>query len=211
MSTRQPIDWRGVKSRLQDSQASLAGGLVAVAGEKLKQVFCQRARQLAARSADVGRQEQTYPVLTFTVGTERLCIELTAAAEIVPFVRCSPIPGAGPELLGVINVRGRICSVLDLARILDLAQVGDREGGYIVLVRHEGVHVGLKVDEIEQIEMVSSDASGDSDWGANGRGARFATGKDGLRATLFNVEEIIARGRGAYLDNPLHVACAASP
>lgn len=155
MSTRQSIDWHGVKCRLQDNQESLAASLVAAEGEKLRQVYLERARQFATRSVALGKQSGTRGVLTFTVGTERLCIELAAAAEVLPFAKCSPVPGAGPHLLGVINVRGRICSVLDLARILELPDAGGRDRGYIVLMRHAGVHVGLKVDRVDQVEAVT--------------------------------------------------------
>ena len=210
MNTRKNIDWQSVKSRLQESQASLAASLVAVAGDKLEQVYLQRARQFATRSAAPGKQSDTSRVLTFTVGTERLGIELAAAAEILPYAKCSPIPGADPQLLGVINVRGRICSVLDLARILELPDAAASDRGYIVLVRHEGVQVGLKVDQVDQVEMVSSETSNNLDCDANGRGARQVSGQNGQRATLLNVEAIVGRAGVKHLANPISTARTAS-
>ncbi|HEX4144310.1 MAG TPA: chemotaxis protein CheW [Pirellulales bacterium] len=154
MTTRRSIDWNRVKSRLQESQALLEQSLVAVEGAGLEQIYCQRARAFAARTATAVEPLDARLALTFTVETERLCLDLALVAEILPFAKCSPIAGASPELLGVTNVRGRICSVLDLARILQLPKAGDRERGYIVLVRHAGLLVGMRADRVDQIQAI---------------------------------------------------------
>ena len=154
MMTRQSIDRNRVKCRLEESQALFDQSLLAVEGAGLEQIYCQRARAFATRSVTAVEQADTRPALTFTVETERLCLDLALVAEILPFAKCSPIAGANPELLGVTNVRGRICSVLDLARILQLPKAGDRQRGYIVLVRQAGLLVGMRADQVDQIEAI---------------------------------------------------------
>jgi purine-binding chemotaxis protein CheW len=210
MSTRQRIDWNSVRARLRDSQAAIEQDLTVVAGRRLEEVYHDRARQFAARSTAVAEHSNAWPALVFAVGNERCCIATTSVVEVLRCAKCSPVPGAPAQLLGVINVRGQICSVLDLARILELPAAAGRSPGYIVLVRQGGAEVGLRVDEIEQIEMVSSETCGNLDWAANGGGARLAAGKNGQRATILDVEEIIAGAGVKSLGNPIGFPRAAS-
>jgi purine-binding chemotaxis protein CheW len=119
----------------------------------------ERARSLAQCSHANAKPARELPALAFTVGGERFCLALPAVAEVMRFTGCAPLWGAPPELLGVINVRGQIRSVLDLCRILGLSREGDPSHGYIVLVRHAGLEIGLRVDEVEQIDRYDLDAS----------------------------------------------------
>jgi purine-binding chemotaxis protein CheW len=156
MTARPRIDWNEVKGRLAASQAALVRESLRVDSARLEQVYAERAAQLANYSTASASVTDAWPALMFTLGTERLCLELGALSEVLPYARCSPLPGARPELLGVINVRGRICSVLDLARILGQAEHGDRASAYIILARHRGIEIGLRVDDVDRIAAVTS-------------------------------------------------------
>jgi purine-binding chemotaxis protein CheW len=153
MSEKPRIDWDSIRARLEASEAALDATLAADP-ERLARVYAQRAAQLAARRREANEGE-TWPALAFTLGAERFCLPLSVIAQVLPLVGCAPTPGGPPELLGVMNVRGEICSVLDLARLLNLPLAADRPRGYVVLVRHEGRDVGLRVDEVERIENLT--------------------------------------------------------
>ncbi|HEX3727647.1 MAG TPA: chemotaxis protein CheW [Pirellulales bacterium] len=154
MSTRTAIDWTAIKARIEESQAAMDQNLV-VEGDRLRQVFCDRAWQLATRSAVSDRPRDAWPALTFSVGGERYCIALTSAVEVLRCACLAPLPGAPPQLLGVVNVRGQICSVLDLARLLELPESGESTRQYAVLVRHRNIDVGLAIDEVGQVATIS--------------------------------------------------------
>jgi purine-binding chemotaxis protein CheW len=157
LNIRPSIDWDSVKSRLRQSQAWEQTDRPETEAAELEAIFRQRTQQLATRSASAGNVPNGWPALGFTVGGDRLCIAAASLVEVLPYVRCSPIAGARPELLGVINIRGHICSVLDLARILELPADGDPVPGYVVLLRRAPVEVGLKVDSVQQIETIVPD------------------------------------------------------
>ena len=138
-------------------------------GKGLEAVFRARAIELAARreSAEVA---DTLPVLAFVSGGERFGLALTDLVGVLAFGRCTPVPGGPSELLGVINNNGRICSVLDLARLLGLPPpaadgsptrqrtIGGDEAhvaAYILLLRRSGAEIGLRVDSVEAIRQVA--------------------------------------------------------
>jgi purine-binding chemotaxis protein CheW len=158
-ATRRRIDWDAVKRRVSENQAALEPGGQAAGDARLEEVRRERARQLAARRATPAAAADTWPALVFTLGTHRLCLALEVLIEVLPCARCAALPGAPPELLGVINVRGRICSVLDLARLLEMPAAEGPAGGYIVLMRLGEIEVGLRVDQVELIEPVSLSTS----------------------------------------------------
>ena len=56
------------------------------------------------------------------------------------------------------NVRGEVRSVLDLRRILELPEAPTGGPGYVLLVRHGDLVVGLRVDGLEKAERVATGA-----------------------------------------------------
>lgn len=122
-----------------------------MAQQTIDEVYGRRARQLAVRQKS-RRESTTLPVLVVGLGTERYAIELSALAEVLPYRDCTAVPGAPSTLLGVINVRGEIRCVADLARILDLQQRDARADGYVVMLRQQ--HVGLRVDSIDEVRQI---------------------------------------------------------
>lgn len=119
----------------------------------IDEVYRRRALRLAGRRP-AETVSATLPVLIVGVGPERYAIELSALAEVFPYRGCTTVPGAPPALLGVINVRGDIRSVADLCRLLELTPGEDTPAGYIVMLRHAGNAMGLRVDRIEQVRQI---------------------------------------------------------
>ena len=74
--------------------------------------------------------------------------------EIIPFRACTRLPGAPSFVCGLINLRGTITTVLDLARRLDVGEV-DRAEGSIVLVEHGAKVVGVGVDRVLDVQSVA--------------------------------------------------------
>jgi len=161
-----------------------------VAPELLQQIFRERARTLAARRETAAAAEETWPGLVFSLRGERFCLPLSALVEVLPFAGHTPIPGAPPELLGVVNIRSEIRAVLDLAQLLKLpAATAADVRGYIVLVRRNGCEVGLRVDELERIENVAPSAcTAIGDEGELPAARRVRTLG---RATVLSVDEIL--------------------
>ena len=59
--------------------------------------------------------------IVLSLGEDRYGIELTDVREVVPEPFLTPLPGAPPAVLGVVNLRGEVVPVLDTAALLGLA------------------------------------------------------------------------------------------
>ncbi len=192
MNTRPCINPNSVKPALSERQAPLGNNRPPVVGAGLEHIYRQRARQFAARAVTASEPSDSRRVLTFTVGNERLCLDLALVAEILPYAKCSPIPGASRQLLGVINVRGRIWSVIDLSAILELPDVALHERGYIVLVRRAGFEVGLRADKVDQIEMVTRNEFEGQDGDLGALSPRYVTSRTASRVAVLNIEAVFS-------------------
>jgi purine-binding chemotaxis protein CheW len=57
-----------------------------------------------------------FSVLPFRLAGQHLAIPLESVIRVVPALKCTPLPGAPQTVLGLVNVRGQIVPVVDLAR-----------------------------------------------------------------------------------------------
>jgi purine-binding chemotaxis protein CheW len=95
----------------------------------------------------------------FRVEKERYALPLGAIREVVvPPGLFSRVPRAPAAVRGVINLRGRVVTVVELTKLLGLPDVGG-DGERIVLLDRGRRDLGLlvtDVDGIEPIEKVTS-------------------------------------------------------
>ncbi len=88
---------------------------------------------------------------TFRVAEHLCCVEVGEVQEIVPLRGLTPVPLAPEEVLGLMNLRGRILTIIDLARVLKLEDDRTmREGTILVLDTSRG-DLGLRVDSTSDV------------------------------------------------------------
>ncbi|MGH7443374.1 MAG: chemotaxis protein CheW [Longimicrobiales bacterium] len=93
----------------------------------------------------------------------RLAVPLARVREILtprPFTR---LPGCGPEVCGLIGVRGRIVTVFDLGIVLGRRRVTTTADHRLLLVERSDRAVGLAVDAVLTIAPAETHADGTVD------------------------------------------------
>ncbi len=86
-------------------------------------------------------------------------LDASHVREITSRLPATRLPGAGPEVIGLVNVRGQLLPVIDLARCLGGSAVSDGEGE-LVIVTFEGRTFGLLVDEVRDTIQSADEPSG---------------------------------------------------
>jgi purine-binding chemotaxis protein CheW len=147
---RKIIDWANVKDRLRRSQLALEKAL-AHDPDRDAAVYRERASQLAKRRAGVETGPAALRVLTFGLGDDRYGFDFADVAELLPFIRTTPVPGAPAALLGVINVHGEIQSVVDLGRLMEIPGREVVTDGFVLLLRRCGA--ALRVDRLDKVQL----------------------------------------------------------
>jgi len=97
-------------------------------------------------------------IVGFKVGRETYGVPITSLHEIVRVPEITAVPDAPEYMEGVINLRGKIVSVLDLRKRLGEARVEASRRNRILVVEHKGKLSGLIVDSAsEVIKIPASD------------------------------------------------------
>jgi chemotaxis signal transduction protein len=147
------IDWEQARNRLRANERALEEAAEA-SPHRIESAYRQRAALLANEQLEHRALKGGLPVLVVRLAQERYAIELKEVAEVVRFARCTPVPGAPPRFLGVINLHGELRSVLDLGSLLVPARVERSNSGFVLALRRRDQEIGLKVDDIEELREI---------------------------------------------------------
>ncbi len=122
-------------------------------------------------AADVTRELDKY--LTFRVGESNFGIDLLRIKEIIEYASVCDIPMVPSHIRGVINLRGNVVPVIDLARRIGVdgdAKASNRSCIIIidVMVQDESMDIGLVVDAVNKVyEIDEEDIENAPAFGAN--------------------------------------------
>ncbi|MDP3179896.1 MAG: chemotaxis protein CheW, partial [Spirochaetaceae bacterium] len=119
---------------------------LAMGGDERSKILKARAKSLAAKPADADTENGDY--LVFGLGSDSYGIELTFASEVLNPRELTLIPCAPSFVLGVLNLRGRVVSVLDLERLFGLPPTKPSPGDKVIVIRGGAMEFGLRAETI---------------------------------------------------------------
>jgi purine-binding chemotaxis protein CheW len=90
-------------------------------------------------------------IVGFQVGRETYGVPITSLHEIVRVPEITAVPDAPDYMEGVINLRGKIVSVIDLRKRLGEKKVSMGKRNRILVVEHNGRLSGLIVDSASEV------------------------------------------------------------
>lgn len=96
--------------------------------------------------------------VSFVTGDQGYCIEVVKVREIRRWSLVTPLPFAPAYYLGVMNLRGAVIPIIDLALRLGLASTVPTPRHVVLIVTTGERTIGLLVDSVSQILKVPSDA-----------------------------------------------------
>ncbi len=90
-------------------------------------------------------------LLSFRIGENEYSVDIMAVREIRGWTRATSLPHAPDYMRGVINLRGAVLPVIDLALRLRLDAEDPNDRNAIIVVDVDGRSVGLRVDAVSDI------------------------------------------------------------
>ena len=96
-------------------------------------------------------EEEQVELVFFTLLDRYYAIFGADAKEILPLIRINQIPGAPNNILGVINVRGDIESVLDINRVLGLASQPKTNKNRIIIAENSDLRSGILTGVVHDV------------------------------------------------------------
>jgi len=150
------VDWEKLHQRLDTARTALETGLAQGIEEK-RRILKDRAKVLARRAEEKTPAEKQYEVLEFLLAYERYAIETRYVREVYPLKDLTPVPCTPRFVLGVINVRGQILSVIDIKKFFDLPEKGLTDLNKVIIVNSDSMQLGVLADVILGVREIAEE------------------------------------------------------
>jgi len=109
-------------------------------------------KSLRAKSNDNKILEYDFKIVSFKIGQEYYGIDIMRVKEILKEKKFTKIPNALEFVVGVLNLRGEIMPVIDLAKMFHLPSVSESvETKSIIIIKIETLLIGLVIDQIQHV------------------------------------------------------------
>jgi purine-binding chemotaxis protein CheW len=152
-STETRVDWGEVKRRIEAAQAALQQGFTPTPEEQ-KRILKVRASALARAPTGEDTTAAHIEVVEFLLAYERYGLELPYVREVYPLKALTPLPCTPPFVVGIINVRGRLLSVLDIKKFFDLPAKGLTDLNKVIIVHDPSMEFGILADALLGVRSI---------------------------------------------------------
>lgn len=149
-------DWAEIHERLAEFERRIESGF-AISPEEREERLAARSRDWA-RSAEPEQADAWLEVLRFSLGQEIYAVEARHVSAVMPLAQFTPLPGTPAFVLGIVNVRGHIVSVLDLRVFFELPMQGISDRNYLAVLRGPEMEFGLLIDRVHGITRIQRDS-----------------------------------------------------
>lgn len=89
--------------------------------------------------------------VTFYLEHEKYGIKVMQVQEVLRMTEIAPVPGAPHYVLGIINLRGNVVTVIDTRRRFGLSDVENDDETRIVIIEANNNVVGILVDSVAEV------------------------------------------------------------
>ncbi len=97
-------------------------------------------------------------LISFRIGAQEFCVDIMSVREIRGWTPATQLPHSPGFVRGVINLRGAVLSIIDLAARFGLPET-EPSARHVIIVAQVGPQVvGLLVDAVSDILTVSNDS-----------------------------------------------------
>lgn len=149
-----------------------------------------RARALAQPPAQEPDTD-TLEIVEFMLAHERYGVETALVGEIVPLRALTPVPCTPAFVLGIVNLRGEIVSVLDIKTFFELPDKGLTDRDKIIVLQCESMRFGVLADSILGVRRIAQAAIQPSLPTLTGIRAQYLKGVTSERTIILDAHKLL--------------------
>lgn len=113
---------------------------------------------MSTATAEKMENDPLLQFVTFRLKEEKYGINVMQVQEVLRVSEIAPVPGAPAYVLGIINLRGNVVTVLDTRNRFGLPTTDIDDSSRIVIIESEEQVVGILVDSVaEVVELHASE------------------------------------------------------
>ncbi|MBZ0333935.1 chemotaxis protein CheW [Marinobacter sp. JH2] len=148
------------------------------------------------------QEDQVLQYVTFHLDEETYGINVMQIQEVLRYTEIAPVPGAPDYVLGIINLRGNVVTVIDTRRRFGLMDADVTEATRIVVMESENQVMGVLVDSVAEVIYLKASEIETAPNVGNEESAKFIQGvcnKNGELIILVEFEKMLTDNEWAEI------------
>jgi purine-binding chemotaxis protein CheW len=132
--------------------------------------------------------------VTVLIAGQLFGLPIARVHDVFMIDRLTRVPLAPPEIAGILNLRGRVVTTIDMRRRLDLPAREEGRGNMAVGIEHRGESYGLLIDSVGEVLKIPAANRDPNPVNLDPRWARVADGVvqlDGRLMVVLDVERVL--------------------
>lgn len=134
-------------------------------------------------------------LVTFQLGAEDYAVQVDTVESIIKPSAVTPVPGSPSEVCGIMNLRGRVISVIDLRTCFSMPVKEMDADTRVLVVRFDHATVGVLVDSVSEVFTLTNEEIQPTPMHVTGTGGAaiegIIEGEEGLIA-LVNLSVVLS-------------------
>jgi purine-binding chemotaxis protein CheW len=148
--------------------------------------------------------DQVLQWVTFHLENETYGVNVMVVKEVLKFQDIAPVPGAPDYVLGIINIRGTVISVINTRRRFGLPDREPDDNTRIVIIEIGRHIIGILVDSVAEVVYLRRSQIETAPQVNKDESARFIQGvchRDNQLLILVELDKLLSEEELAELDN----------
>ena len=157
----------------------------------------------AALEKNASNSDPMLQWVTFKLAGETYGINVMQVQEVLRYTDIAPVPGAPSYVLGIINLRGNVVTVIDTRHRFGLAPGEVTDNTRIVIIEAEKHVVGILVDSVAEVVYLRQSEMENAPNVGNEESAKFIQGvchKNNELLILIDLNKMITDEEWADID-----------
>lgn len=141
------------------------------------------------------QDDKVLQYVTFRLDEETYGIDVMQIQEVLRYTEIAPVPGSPDYVLGIINLRGNVVTVIDTRRRFGLADAEMTDATRIVVMESDSQVMGVLVDSVAEVVYLKASEIETAPNVGNEESARFIQGvcnKNGELIILVEFEKMLS-------------------
>ena len=156
------------------------------------------------QSAAQGSEDPILQWVTFKLDNETYGINVMQVQEVLRYTEIAPVPGAPAYVLGIINLRGNVVTVIDTRQRFGLYNADITDNSRIVIIEADRQVVGILVDSVAEVVYLRQSEIETAPNVGNDESAKFIQGvcnKNGELLILVELDKMMSEEEWSDLEN----------
>ena len=145
--------WKEARDRIREVQAAVETGLT-IAPKEEKEILRARAKEISQEPQALEVESEWLEVLEFELGGETYALPIAQVRVVSLLKDLTPVPCTPPCVLGIINLRGEIRTVIDLKQFFGLPEKGITDLNKIIMIQNDEMELGILADSIRGVRRI---------------------------------------------------------